>query len=296
MIVSDQPTFASQTPVRVASVALAVRDLESVARFYENVLRLERIDQLDEGVRLGVAGAPLLELEHRPEAAPDDPAQAGLFHTAFLMPTRADLARWLARYSELSLPLDGASDHLVSEAIYLSDPEGNGIEVYADRPPETWRWREDGLAMGTYPLDLRDLLSAALPGPSDYAAAPTGMRLGHIHLRVGDLAAAERFYADLLGLRVTVRVPGATFLSSGGYHHHIGANTWRSAGTGLRDPHRAGLARIVLEVHASELLAICERLLTAGVSVSEKNGRVSFQDSWGTHLELIAVDDPGAPA
>ncbi len=162
------------------------------------------------------------------------------------------------------MPLTGASDHLVSEAIYLDDPEGNGIEVYSDRPPDRWGWDNGRLVMATDPLDLQDLLKAA-DAPTEYRQAPPGLRIGHVHLRVGDAAEAENFYSQTVGLDLTTRYPGASFLSSGGYHHHLAANQWQSRGAGRRDPDRAGLSHVTFEASdAATLDALKERLRARG--------------------------------
>ena len=177
--------------------------------------------------------------------SPTTPRTAGLYHTAFLMPTRADLARWLLHAAQKRVPLTGASDHAVSEAIYLDDPEGNGIEVYRDRPADEWVWQDGMVKMTTAALDLDDLARAA--GNEGFSGAPDGLRVGHIHLRVGDIDQAEKFYHDVIGLDVIRRRGGATFMSSGRYHHHVGSNVWHSAGAGMRDPNRAGLAWFAFE-------------------------------------------------
>jgi catechol 2,3-dioxygenase len=283
---SENPTFASRTPVRIGGVALYARDPVKLAAYYQDVLGLTCLEEAAGRFRLGVEALTLLELEPKPDAAPDDPASAGLFHTAFLMPTRADLAHWLVHYGRLDLPLDGASDHGVSEAIYLSDPEGNGIEVYADRPPETWDWGQDGLAMGTWRLDMRALLAAAPADDKPYTAAPAGLRVGHIHLRVGDIREAEAFYGGIVGLDVTVRVHGATFMSSGRYHHHLGANTWRSANAGRRDENRSGLAWFTIEAEADELAGIRARLDASRIDYETTPDGLAVADPWGIIVRL----------
>src|SRR5262245_8820793 len=158
---SENPTFANRTPVHIGVVGIVVRDLQRVATFYRDAIGLAVLEQTATSARLGAGGVPLVELEHRPNVAPDDPRSAGLYHTAFLMPTRRDLARWLLHASRHRVGLTGASDHAVSEAIYLDDPEGNGVEVYADRPPEAWIWRGPDLTITTDPLDVDDLLRSA---------------------------------------------------------------------------------------------------------------------------------------
>ena len=268
--------------LRVAGVALAVRDLTRVEAFYREILGFGVTDRTADTVRLGAGGTAFLDLLHRPDALPDDPATAGLFHTAFLLPSRADLGRWLAHAGRLRQALDGAADHLVSEALYLSDPEGNGVEVYADRPRARWRWRDgpDGrrVEMANQPLDSEGLLAAA---DGAWAGAPDGTRIGHVHLRVGDVAEAVRFYGDRLGMDVTAIRPGAAFLSTGGYHHHIAVNAWRSAGAGLREAGRAGLAWVMLEVADTRGLAGVARD-TGTADVAE----CGLRDPWGTELRL----------
>jgi catechol 2,3-dioxygenase len=283
---SASPTFASRTPLHIDAVGLAVRDVERVAAFYRNVLGLRLISQ-EETVRLGVDGVVLLELLPRPEAPPDDKSSAGLYHTAFLMPTRADLARWVLHIARERAPITGASDHGVSEAFYLDDPEGNGVEVYADRPPETWKWTDGLVSMPTKRLDVDDLLSTTAP-ESSFAEAPAGLRIGHIHLRVGDLAIAESFYSGVIGLDLTRRRDGAAFMSSGGYHHHVAGNVWHSAGAGARDLTRAGLAWFSLT--AGDLPALRARLDAANVPLTATATGLDTTDPWGTPLRIHSGD------
>jgi catechol 2,3-dioxygenase len=236
--VAEQQVAAIADPVRIGAVTLAVRDLARVEAFYREVIGLERIAADATSVLLGAGDTGFLRLLHRPEAAPDDPATAGLFHTAFLLPSRSDLGAWLAHAGRSHTPLDGAADHLVSEALYLTDPEGNGVEVYADRPRTSWRWTNGRVQMATLSLDFAGLLAAAAPA---WSGAPPGTRIGHVHLRVGDVDEAVQFWTGQIGLELVAGLPGAAFLSSGGYHHHIAVNTWRSRGACPRDPRRAGL-------------------------------------------------------
>ena len=243
---SALPTFASRTPLHVGAVGLKVRDLDRLSQFYRDVLGLSVLDHDKNGATLGAGGVPVIHLEHQPGAKPDDPRTAGLYHTAFLMPTRADLARWILHVARHKVPLTGASDHGVSEAFYLDDPEGNGMEVYFDRPADSWQWIGNELKMITDPLDIDDILRE-VPPAATYPGAPEGLRIGHVHLRVGDIARAETFYRDALGLEVTRRRHGASFMSSGRYHHHIAGNVWHSAGAGPRDENRAGLSWLSLE-------------------------------------------------
>jgi catechol 2,3-dioxygenase len=236
-------------------VSLTVADLAGVTGFYERAIGLSVIERDGDVVRLGPAGGEaLVELVGRPDAPPRAPHASGLFHLALLYPERAELARALRRLVGAGWRLTGASDHLVSEALYTADPEGNGIELYRDRPREEWRRQPNGeLEMATIPLDLDDLVAQLPDADEPDAGAPPATRIGHVHLQVSDLAPAERFYAQALGLDVMVRsFPGALFLASGGYHHHVGANTWSSAGGPPADPAARGLRHFTVELPAGE--------------------------------------------
>jgi len=285
---SAVPTFASRTPLRVGATALAVRDLDRVADYYRTLLGLAEIDRTADCVRLGAGGVPFLILEHWPDFRPDDPRAAGLYHNAFLMPTRRDLARWIRHVIRHRIPVSGASDHEVSEAIYLDDPEGNGVEVYADRPASSWRWRDNMVTMVTEPLDIAAILQEIDETTPPYDAAPEGLRLGHIHLHVGDVGRAEAFYGGIVGLDVVRRRGGATFMSSGSYHHHIGANTWRSPGAGQRDSDRAGLSWFAVETDGADTqAALAARLEAAGVVTASGAEGLEFADPWGTRIRLV---------
>ncbi len=239
--------FAATTPVHVARVGIKAHDAEKLARFYREVVGLQELGRTGETIRLGAGSRELVEIEASPGARADDPRSAGLFHTAFLLPERADLARWLRFAAEKKLPISGASDHLVSEAIYLDDPEGNGIEIYADRPQEQWPWKGSEVEMATLRLDAESLLTSVPEGGAAWQGAPDNTVIGHVHLRVGDAARAEHWWRETLGLHAVAHYgKDAVFMSSGGYHHHIGANTWRSSGAGPRDQSRAGLSWVEL--------------------------------------------------
>jgi catechol 2,3-dioxygenase len=217
----------------VGAVRLRVAALEALTAFYERAIGLRTLAREDGVVRLGPEGGPaIVELAAAPGAPPRPPVSTGLFHLAILVPTRADLAGALRRVAGAGWRLTGASDHLVSEALYLNDPEGNGIEIYRDRPRDEWRHEPTGeLAMATLPLDLRDVLTERVALPDGPGPMPAGTRIGHVHLQVSSLEPAESFYSGALELDVTVRsYPGALFLSAGGYHHHVGANIWQTNG------------------------------------------------------------------
>ncbi len=274
----------------VGRVALTVRDLAGVRDFYERVVGLREIETGEGRVVLGAGDTPLVELVEDLEAPPRPPRTTGLFHLALLVPDRAELARSLQRLVETRWPLAGASDHLVSEALYLGDPEGNGIEIYRDRPSEEWQRDGDELRMATLPLDLNDLLGD-LDGESVAdGAVPNGTRMGHVHLNVADLVASERFYADVLGLDVTARTyPGALFLSAGGYHHHIGLNTWRGEGVPEPPAGSLGLRSFELTLPTPEVLEdTIARLRAGGAEVDDPtDGEALARDPDGNAVRLV---------
>jgi len=251
----------------MGTIRLTVCDLDRSRAFYEQVLGL-RGTELDHGaIALGAGGErPLVELEGNSSAPRLDRGATGLFHLAILMPTRLDLGFALARLVAARWPLDGASDHLVSEALYLSDPDGNGIEVYRDRPRDEWRQTDGQLEMATLPLDLQSLAGELKRAQGAQPAVPPETRIGHVHLQVSELEQSEAFYAGVLGFDVMVRgYPGALFVSAGGYHHHIGLNTWHSAGGGPPAPDAVGLRSFeVLLPGAAELDLVLARIAAAG--------------------------------
>ncbi len=264
----------SNAPIEIGRVALTVNDIDKVASFYETALGLVPLASDGETRRLGAGGRVLLELRSDSSARRATPREAGLFHTAFLMPSRPDLARWLVHAANLKAPLQGASDHLVSEAIYLADPEGNGIEVYVDRPRDEWPYEAGRIRMATEPLDLRALAADA---DRPWTGAPDGMVVGHVHLQVGAVSEAEAFYSGTLGFDVTTHYPGAAFYGSGGYHHHLATNVWNSRGAGARSFPSTGLADLELRIDADELAAVRARA-----------GSDRLADPWGTQVSLAA--------
>ncbi len=274
-------------PLRIGRVRLKVRDLEKVAGFYEAVLGLTRLEEGAGSVTLGSATAPLLELAGDPALTPRDRRDAGLFHTAFLLPSRADLGRWLRFAADRRIPLQGASDHIVSEALYLADPEGNGIEIYADRAPSHWRDARGGIHMTTESMDVDGVLGAA--EGSEWAGFPEDGFIGHVHLQVGDTGAAEQFYNGVLGFDIASRYHGASFFGSGGYHHHLAGNIWNSRGAGARPQGSAGLDRVEVIVRdAATRDAILARAHDAGLTIEPDGQSATLTDPWGTDIALVA--------
>ncbi len=301
------PLMSSSSPaLALGPLRLTVADLPGTAAFYERVIGLRRLTEGDDGaVRLGAAGEPaLVELVADASATPRARGSSGLFHLALLVPDRRALAEALRRVAAAGWRLDGASDHLVSEALYLSDPEGNGIELYRDRPRDEWRRAENGeLAMATLPLDLDDLLGeladADAPAdpravlaavPSDDPGMTVGTTLGHVHLQVSDLAAAEAFYAGALGFDVMVRgYPGALFVAADGYHHHLGLNTWSSAGGPPADPAARGLRDFAIRFASAEQRdRVTRQVAEAGYALREEHDAAVATDPFGISVRLTS--------
>ena len=272
-------------------VRITVADAERLRLFYERALGLRTLDRAGEAIVLGVEDRALVELVADPGAPERPPGTTGLFHLAVLVPDRPELARALRRVADSGERLSGASDHLVSEALYLSDPEGNGIEIYRDRPREEWEHSGGNVVMSTLPLDLRDLLAASPDGPGGPATngMPAGTRIGHVHLQVSDLRAAEEFYAGVLGFEVTVRgYPGALFVSAGGYHHHVGLNTWAGEGAPPPPPGARGLRFFEVELAGNEELArVTQRLQAARAPFEALGEGVLATDPSGNRVALV---------
>jgi len=270
----------------VGPVTLQVTDLGRSRGYYRDVLGMRELSFGDGAAELGTAdGTPLVQLRERPGARPLPPqGRLGLYHFAVLLPDRGALGRFLAHLAELNV-YAGMSDHLVSEAVYLRDPDGLGIEVYADRPRTAWRSNGRELVMSTTPLDADAVVAAG--GGEPWMGMPAGTRMGHVHLHVGDLDRAAEFYHAALGLdKVVWSYPGALFLSAGGYHHHLGLNTW-AAGSPPAAEHEARLLEWVLLVPgATDVDAAAASLAGAGFQVTRAGASLSAADPWGTRLTL----------
>lgn len=267
----------------VGSVALRVADAERVARLYEGALGLERLAE-GPGIALGAGGArPLVVLKPAGGAPAPPPRAAGLFHTALLFSTRAALADALRRVAEAGFRLTGASDHGVSEALYLHDPEGNGVELYWDRPQNEWpRTPEGGIDMFTAPLDVRALL-----GEAEDAGADPGVVVGHAHLKVTSLPRSLAFWRDALGLDLKVMYGDqAAFLAAGEYHHHIGANVWQSGGGPPAPEDALGLERVTLALPDDAALVTAVEQLREHTEVQDAGGAALVRDPDGILVEL----------
>lgn len=277
--------FALTTPMHIGQACLRVIDLPMMTDYYIGVLGFEKIEASERAVVLGAGGVPLLTLRRSEGIVREDPSSAGLYHIAYLMPSRKYLARWLVHAAMMQVPLDGFADHSVSEAIYLTDPEGNGIEVYSDRPKESWVWNNGVVTMGSKALDLDSIIPLADVTRDAYKAAPDLLRIGHIHLRVGDVGEAEAFYGSVIGLQSTRKGrEDAAFYSSGGYHHHVAMNVWNSRGAGKRVSGTTGLEWFSV---ASDAVSVEAVRMRASNPVLTGEG-ISLLDPWGTEIRMIA--------
>ncbi len=283
--------------MKINSVYYLTRDAERLQSFYSNILGLNSEEQEDGilGFTTEIGRDPLITIEENPAALARPEHTPGLYHTAILMPTRADLARHLKRLAEERYPLQGFADHGVSEAIYLADPDGNGVELYVDRPVERWPRKKGEIEMFTKPLDLEDLLSELKNDSPEWGGIDPDAKIGHIHLQVSDLAASGPFYNEVLGYDITQKnFPGALFLSTGGYHHHIGLNTWNTKGASPAPKGTTGLVRFSVET--ADLITLRHfqvQFLHKGIAYeeipSENNSMPSLrvQDPDGIEIEIV---------
>ena len=229
---SPAKTFSVAPQTSLGPVSLAVSDVKRSEVFYRDTLGLQSQRTPENALTFSADGVtPLLTLTELPGARPQPRRSTGLYHFALLLPSRQDLAQTLQRLVAARYPLTGASDHLVSEALYLDDPDGNGIEIYRDRPRSEWNYDGDAIRMVVDPLDLRVLLDEATDGKSSPPGIAAGTTIGHVHLHVSDIASSKAFYHGVLGFDImTEALPGALFVSAGGYHHHLGLNVWAGVG------------------------------------------------------------------
>lgn len=280
------PGFTLPRELGLGVVRLEIADLERSLAYYQRVIGPAILNRTPGSATLGTPdGNALVELIERKGARPvPRRGRLGLYHFALLLPDRTALGRFIRHAADLGERM-GMADHLVSEAVYLTDPDGLGIEVYADRPPQTWRLEDGSIAMASDPLDVEDLIRAA--GATPWNGAPAGTRVGHVHLHVGDLGQAAGFYHTALGLeQVVLEFPGALFLSAGGYHHHLGTNTW-AAGAPPAIEGDARLFEWTIEVPAaSDVAGAAGSLRAAGYEVTREEDGAVAADPWGTRVRV----------
>lgn len=276
------PTSTLGPGAHMGAVEIFVKDPAVVSEFYQDGVGLQTINTEEDSITLGTGDTPLMILT-RSDAAGDNPTSAGLYHSAFLFESESALANTLARIGEqFPASFQGSADHSVSMAFYFSDPEGSGVELYVDRPSDEWQWNADNtVTMGSYALDPNEFIAQHT---RNMEPVQPGITMGHVHLRVGNLDDAERFYVDSLGMSVTAHAKGATFFSANGYHHHIGTNTWSSAGAGIR-PESRGLGTMNIHVtREQDLVALTDRLDATSVSYERIGETVQFADPWGNTI------------
>lgn len=279
-----EPAYLLPEETSMGVVAIDVRDLDVVGAYYRDVVRLEVLDEGEGTMLLGIH-RPLIELRQvdAPAAAATD---AGLYHSAILYDDEASLAQVLISIAQ-SAPesFAGASDHRVSQAFYFADPEGNGIELYVDRPREEWVWESGAVVMGNAALDPNEFINEHLDEEASGAAT-----MGHVHLSVGDLDEARLFYSETLGFDITATSDGALFYSAGGYHHHLATNTWGTEGAGVRGE-TTGLRSVTVTVpDVADLEPIAERLQAAGIESERAEGSLSADDPWGNTVHIVVSD------
>lgn len=277
-----------QPPITfVGQVNLKVQSLERSLAFYQEIIGFKVYEQTDKSAKLTADGKTvLLSIEQPTDVIPKRGRTTGLYHFAILLPDRTDLAKILKHFLQTGHPLQGASDHLVSEALYLADPDGNGIEIYTDRPSSKWEWNKSEVVMATEALDAENLLAEGREGT--WNGLPEGTVMGHIHLHVAELEKTEEFYTKGLGFDVVSRYgPQALFISTGKYHHHIGLNTWNGTGAPKPPANSVGLDSfsLVLPDEAS-LKETIARMYEIGASVAEENGLFITTDPSGNRIKL----------
>jgi catechol 2,3-dioxygenase len=282
------PQYRLPDALRLGRVVLQVAELDRSVSFYRDVLGLTVLSQSESRATLGTEGAadPIVELRERPGAASAPRGgKLGLYHFAILLPDRAALGGLIAHLGRSGVRF-GASDHLVSEAIYLNDPDGLGIEVYADRPRTSWTWENRQLQMATKPLDLMDLVRAA---EGSWRGVPIGTVLGHVHLHVGEIESAAAFYHEALGFdKVVWSYPGALFLSAGGYHHHLGVNTWAAGADSAGDDDARLVEWEIVLPTRDDVMRTLDSIESAGFPIERGPKDGTARDPWGTRVRIRA--------
>lgn len=283
-------TLAADTHMGV--VTLRVADLDKLTAYYRDTITLDVLASTEDSVILGRAGVPIVHLQHAPELTHASPGQSGLFHTAILFESQAALAA--AVYSVATKApgtFTGSSDHLVSQAFYFNDPEGNGIELYWDRDRTDWSWTHGSVEMDTLYLDPNAFLQEHLTEAAVDNPRIGGTTVGHVHLSIGDIATAKQFYVDQLGFEQTLNFGGsALFVSAGGYHHHMGLNIWNSRGAGRRQL-TLGLGQVDMIVPTDDDLAeTSERLTHFGNAIRDDGKTLFVDDPWGNVLRLTTPE------
>jgi catechol 2,3-dioxygenase len=281
--------FTLPSTLRLGAVELTVADLDRSVAWYERALGLRVRSRTSTAAELGDGVTTVIVLREDAQATPAG-RHAGLYHYALLYPAREELARAAVRLAVTSTQIQGASDHRTHEAIYLADPDGNGIELAADRPRDQWP-AGLGYDAGPAPLDFDSLL-APVRAEQPAAQVAEGLRMGHLHLHVGDIERALAFYRDVLGLELKAHLGSAAFLSAGGYHHHLGVNVWNGRGAGPAPEHTAGLRYWTIELPTgADIATVRARAEAAGSAVEPVDGGFIVRDPWQTAVRFITHDN-----
>ena len=278
-------TSSSQLHISVGIVELNVKNLNVMKHFYQDLVGLQVLSDSSSSVVLGYGKVPVLHLTETPDLNYPPADDAGLYHTAILYESRYALAEALKRIiSTAPFLYSGSADHLVSNAFYFSDPEGNGVELYFDTDPGTWEWKDGKIVMGSKHLDINEFIHE-----NNVRKGSEIIKPGHVHLKVGDIEEARKFYVDVLGMHLTALMPSALFISDGMYHHHIGMNVWESAGAGKRGE-TLGLRSFEIKIpDLKEMTALKERLKEANIGFKEHPDGISLQDPWDTTI-IVTLD------
>lgn len=280
--------FHHKPNVYVGQVNLRVEDLQRSLKFYQEIIGFQILTQTPTKAELTANGnTALLSIEQSEKFTPKQPRTTGLYHYALLLPNRSELGKVLTHLLQAGYPLQGGSDHLVSEALYLADPDGNGIEIYADRPASTWQWRDGEVQMATEPIDAEALLAE---GKGDsWTLLPPDTLMGHIHLHVAEFEKIKEFYCSGLGFEIVCRYgTQALFISTGGYHHHIGLNTWNGVGASKPPTNSVGLTQYSLVFpNVEERTNAKERLIKLGYQVESEEGDFTTEDPSGNRIRLV---------
>ena len=276
----DSTTSLLSDTLKLAPSELFVADLKNMTMYYKDFVGLEILESSKDSVLLGQNHVGIIKLISKPKLTHAGPREAGLFHNAIVFDSRGELSRVAGNLiAAIPQSFSGTGDHLVSEAFYFNDPENNGVELYFDRPRDTWQWHNGHVMMDTLYIDPIEYIQT-------YSSDRTSQdkKLGHVHLKVGDVQEARKFYIDLLGFNVTAYVPGALFVSIGGYHHHIGLNSWMSTGAGIRTP-SLGLSEVTITLgNENNVSNLAKRLEAAKHTFTYKNGKIRVADPWGNSL------------
>jgi catechol 2,3-dioxygenase len=283
----DEMSFHKTPNTFVSQVHLKVQDIERSLKFYQNIIGLKVLEQQERKVALTADGkTALVTIEQPEDIQPKQQRTTGLYHYALLLPSRADLAKVILHMIQTQYPIQGGSDHLVSEALYLADPDGNGIEIYHDRPASTWKWEGKEVVMTTEPMDVEGILKEDDGQP--WSGLPAGTIMGHIHLHVAEFKKTEQFYCEGLGFEIVCTYGGqALFISTGGYHHHIGLNTWNGVGAPAPAENSVGMSSYsVVFPNETALKEAITRLSTLGAELTEDKGEIFTKDPSGNTIEL----------